>query len=64
MTSIAHYAENSDFLEFSSHQRHRHDATSMIDIGPLGLVALVVSLVFCYSCYFSSDCCVTSFTIV
>lgn len=42
MTSIAHYSENTDSLDSSLVVRHRHDATSMIDIAPLGLVALVV----------------------
>jgi hypothetical protein len=41
MTSIAHYSENVDALDTATMVRHRHDATSMIDIAPLGLVAIV-----------------------
>jgi hypothetical protein len=48
MTSIAHYSENTDSLDSSSVVRHRHDATSMIDIAPLGLVALVVGLLYMF----------------
>ena len=42
MTSIAHYSENNNLVDSSSAARHRHDATSMIDIAPLGLIGLVV----------------------
>jgi hypothetical protein len=42
MASIAHYSESTDSLDPTASTRHRHDATSMIDIAPLGLVALVV----------------------
>ena len=43
MTSIAHYSENTNLVDSASVVRHRHDATKMIDMAPLGQVALVVS---------------------
>lgn len=42
MTSIAHYSENTISMDSTIMHRHRHDVTSMINIAPLGLIALVV----------------------
>lgn len=42
MTSIAHYSENTDSMDSTIMHRHRHDVTSMLNIAPLGLIALVV----------------------
>lgn len=60
MTSIAHYSENTDSLDSSLVVRHRHDATSMIDIAPLGLVALVVRRNRYLSIHMNTDfrCCI------
>jgi hypothetical protein len=42
MTSIAHYSENTASMDSTIMHRHRHDVTSMLNIAPLGLIALVV----------------------
>jgi hypothetical protein len=53
MTSIAHYSENTVSMDSTILHRHRHDVTSMINIAPLGLIALVV-------CYYATVTHITS----
>ena len=58
MTSIAHYSENTDSMDSTIMHRHRHDVTSMLNIAPLGLIALVVRCSATYTLLTSYDACV------